>query len=86
LGKRSPAYDGWKRLYTAGPLPFMSMDFVIKLIDNNVRASSSGSVRYFPLLECTSSVCSSLSHLNLSSIFFSFYLNAFSPPNVQKRT
>ncbi|XP_062158569.1 protein argonaute 5-like isoform X2 [Alnus glutinosa] len=45
LGKRSPAYDGWKRLYTAGPLPFMSMDFVIKLIDNNVRASSSGSVR-----------------------------------------
>ncbi|XP_059455090.1 protein argonaute 1-like [Corylus avellana] len=46
LGSRSPAYDGWSNLYTAGPLPFKSMDFVIKLIENDDhRASSSCSVR-----------------------------------------
>ncbi|GFP93558.1 histidine kinase 5 [Phtheirospermum japonicum] len=33
LGKRLPAYDGRKSLYTAGPLPFVSKEFRITLID-----------------------------------------------------
>lgn len=33
LGKRLPAYDGRKSLYTAGPLPFVSKEFKITLID-----------------------------------------------------
>ncbi|CAI9766500.1 unnamed protein product [Fraxinus pennsylvanica] len=33
LGKRLPAYDGRKSLYTAGPLPFVSKEFKIVLID-----------------------------------------------------
>uniref|UniRef100_A0A5B6ZDV3 Protein argonaute N-terminal domain-containing protein n=1 Tax=Davidia involucrata TaxID=16924 RepID=A0A5B6ZDV3_DAVIN len=35
LGKRWPAYDGRKSIYTAGPLPFSSKEFVVKLVDNN---------------------------------------------------
>nr|QDM36924.1 argonaute 1b [Nicotiana benthamiana] len=34
LGKRLPAYDGRKSLYTAGPLPFVQKDFKITLIDD----------------------------------------------------
>lgn len=33
LGKRLPAYDGRKSLYTAGELPFAWKEFTIKLID-----------------------------------------------------
>ncbi|KAI9073161.1 hypothetical protein K1719_044867 [Acacia pycnantha] len=33
LGMRLPAYDGRKSLYTAGPLPFVSNEFRITLID-----------------------------------------------------
>ncbi|XP_073136369.1 protein argonaute 1B-like [Henckelia pumila] len=33
LGRRLPAYDGRKSLYTAGPLPFVSREFRINLID-----------------------------------------------------
>ncbi|KAH7842876.1 hypothetical protein Vadar_010056 [Vaccinium darrowii] len=33
LGKRLPAYDGRKSLYTAGELPFVRKDFNIKLVD-----------------------------------------------------
>ncbi|XP_051123285.1 protein argonaute 1 [Andrographis paniculata] len=33
LGKRLPAYDGRKSLYTAGPLPFTSKEFKITLSD-----------------------------------------------------
>ncbi|CAI9780436.1 unnamed protein product [Fraxinus pennsylvanica] len=33
LGRRLPAYDGRKSLYTAGPLPFVSKEFIIMLID-----------------------------------------------------
>ncbi|GAV70787.1 PAZ domain-containing protein/Piwi domain-containing protein/DUF1785 domain-containing protein/Gly-rich_Ago1 domain-containing protein [Cephalotus follicularis] len=33
LGKRLPAYDGRKSLYTAGPLPFISKEFKITLVD-----------------------------------------------------
>ncbi|KAL7138768.1 hypothetical protein ABFS83_09G005000 [Erythranthe nasuta] len=33
LGKRLPAYDGRKSLYTAGPLPFVAKEFKITLTD-----------------------------------------------------
>ena len=33
LGKRLPAYDGRKSLYTAGELPFARKEFNIKLVD-----------------------------------------------------
>lgn len=33
LGRRLPAYDGRKSLYTAGPLPFASKEFKITLMD-----------------------------------------------------
>ncbi|GFS34116.1 Stabilizer of iron transporter SufD / Polynucleotidyl transferase [Actinidia rufa] len=42
LGKRLPAYDGRKSLYTAGPLPFISKEFKITLIDED---DGSGSAR-----------------------------------------
>ncbi|KAL8166531.1 hypothetical protein V2J09_008030 [Rumex salicifolius] len=35
LGRRLPAYDGRKSLYTAGPLPFVSKEFKITLIDED---------------------------------------------------
>ncbi|KAB1212130.1 Protein argonaute 1 [Morella rubra] len=35
LGKRLPAYDGRKSLYTAGPLPFLTKEFRIPLIDED---------------------------------------------------
>ncbi|XP_047315184.1 protein argonaute 1-like isoform X2 [Impatiens glandulifera] len=35
LGKRLPAYDGRKSLYTAGPLPFIHKDFKITLLDED---------------------------------------------------
>ncbi|KMT03709.1 hypothetical protein BVRB_8g188600 [Beta vulgaris subsp. vulgaris] len=35
LGRRLPAYDGRKSLYTAGPLPFTIKDFKITLIDED---------------------------------------------------
>nr|GMD22736.1 protein argonaute 5 [Ipomoea batatas] len=40
LGNRMLAYDGGKSVYTAGELPFKSMDFVVKLADDK------GSSRY----------------------------------------
>ncbi|KAJ7947911.1 Argonaute family protein [Quillaja saponaria] len=45
LGNRFPAYDGRKNLYTAGPLPFTSKEFVVKIANKDEQASSSGSVR-----------------------------------------
>ncbi|KAJ9178015.1 hypothetical protein P3X46_009935 [Hevea brasiliensis] len=45
LGNRRPAYDGRKNLYTAGPLPFESKEFVVKLVEENNGAGSSGSTR-----------------------------------------
>lgn len=41
LNKRIPAYDGRKSLFTAGPLPFESKEFVVKLLDSEERGSSS---------------------------------------------
>lgn len=35
LGKRLPAYDGRKSLYTAGPLPFVTKEFKITLVDED---------------------------------------------------
>ncbi|GJY70357.1 argonaute 1-like protein [Tanacetum coccineum] len=35
LGKRLPAYDGRKSLHTAGPLPFVSKEFKITLLDED---------------------------------------------------
>ena len=43
LGKRLPAYDGRKSLYTAGPLPFISKEFKIVLTDED---DGSGTARY----------------------------------------
>lgn len=43
LGKRLPAYDGRKSLYTAGPLPFISKEFRITLLDED---DGSGGPRY----------------------------------------
>lgn len=44
LGKRLPAYDGRKSLYTAGPLPFASKEFKITLVDEE---DGPGSARFF---------------------------------------
>ncbi|KAH9700130.1 protein argonaute 5 [Citrus sinensis] len=41
LGERMPAYDGMKSIYTAGPLPFESKEFIITLPDSDPRPSSS---------------------------------------------
>ncbi|XP_015577594.1 protein argonaute 5 isoform X2 [Ricinus communis] len=41
LGNRRAAYDGRKSLYTAGPLPFESKEFVVKLVESNKNAGSS---------------------------------------------
>ncbi|XP_048324124.2 protein argonaute 5-like [Ziziphus jujuba] len=42
LGRKKPAYDGGKSIYTAGPLPFSSKEFVVRLPDD---ASSSAQRR-----------------------------------------
>lgn len=44
LGRRLPAYDGRKSLYTAGPLPFTLKEFKITLIDED---DGSGAPRYY---------------------------------------
>ncbi|CAN6692256.1 unnamed protein product [Malus baccata var. baccata] len=41
LGKRTPAYDGMKSIYTAGPLPFASKEFVVRLAEKEGREGSS---------------------------------------------
>ncbi|KAK3019755.1 hypothetical protein RJ639_004201, partial [Escallonia herrerae] len=40
LGNRHLAYDGKKSAYTAGPLPFISKEFVVKLVDNESSAKA----------------------------------------------
>ncbi|KAH0918481.1 hypothetical protein HID58_026141 [Brassica napus] len=40
MAKKIPAYDGRKSLYTAGPLPFESKEFVVDLNDKKPAASS----------------------------------------------
>ncbi|OVA01133.1 Argonaute/Dicer protein [Macleaya cordata] len=47
LGGRSPAYDGRKSLYTAGPLPFTSKEFSINLVnDDDATGSPRGEKQY----------------------------------------
>ncbi|KAB2614892.1 protein argonaute 5-like [Pyrus ussuriensis x Pyrus communis] len=43
LGNRIPAYDGMKSIYTAGPLPFASKEFVVKLAEREGSAVAAGS-------------------------------------------
>ncbi|XP_056165582.1 protein argonaute 1-like [Syzygium oleosum] len=45
LGRRRPAYDGRKSLYTAGPLPFNNKVFPVKLVENDEAAGSSSQSR-----------------------------------------
>lgn len=40
MAKKIPAYDGRKSLYTAGPLPFESKEFVVDLNGKKPTASS----------------------------------------------
>lgn len=40
LAKKIPAYDGRKSLYTAGPLPFETKEFIVDLNDKKSAASS----------------------------------------------
>lgn len=47
MGKRMPAYDGMKSIYTAGPLPFTSKEFVVKLEQEG--QASSASRRYIQI-------------------------------------
>ncbi|XP_052183641.1 protein argonaute 1 [Diospyros lotus] len=50
LGKRLPAYDGRKSLYTAGPLPFVSKEFKIALIDEDDGSGSARREREFKVV------------------------------------
>ncbi|KAK6921362.1 Protein argonaute, Mid domain [Dillenia turbinata] len=50
LGKRLPAYDGRKSLYTAGPLPFQSKEFKISLIDEEDGSGNSRREREFKVV------------------------------------
>ncbi|KAF5730258.1 protein argonaute 1 [Tripterygium wilfordii] len=47
LGSRLPAYDGRKSLYTAGPLPFISNEFRVPLIDDDEGAGGQRREREF---------------------------------------
>ncbi|VVA93223.1 unnamed protein product [Arabis nemorensis] len=50
LAQKIPAYDGRKSLYTAGPLPFESKEFVVDLKDKKVDGSSSRKERQFKVV------------------------------------
>ncbi|XP_075515974.1 protein argonaute 1B-like [Primulina tabacum] len=50
LGKRLPAYDGRKSLYTAGPLPFTSKEFKITLADEGDGPGSARRERLFTVV------------------------------------
>lgn len=55
LGDRLPAYDGRKSLYTAGPLPFVSKEFKITLIDEEEAGQGAGGARWVEThLTCSS--------------------------------
>ncbi|KAJ4977626.1 hypothetical protein NE237_008406 [Protea cynaroides] len=49
LGKYKPVYDGKKSIYTAGPLPFESKDFVVKLGDKDEKTGSTRRIREFKI-------------------------------------
>ncbi|XP_022866443.1 protein argonaute MEL1-like [Olea europaea var. sylvestris] len=48
LSKRMLAYDGRKIAYSAAPLPFTSMDFVVKLIDKDGSSYKAAKRSFFP--------------------------------------
>ncbi|XP_031104991.1 protein argonaute 1 [Ipomoea triloba] len=50
LGRRLPAYDGRKSLYTAGPLPFVSKEFKITLIDEEDRSGGARREKEFKVV------------------------------------
>ncbi|CAA3003315.1 argonaute 1 [Olea europaea subsp. europaea] len=50
LGQRLPAYDGRKSLYTAGPLPFVSKEFKIILVDEEDGPTSARRQREFKVV------------------------------------
>ncbi|CAF2218688.1 hypothetical protein YC2023_093892 [Brassica napus] len=50
LGRRLPAYDGRKSLYTAGPLPFVSKEFRILLHDEEEGAGGQRREREFKVV------------------------------------
>ncbi|KAG6545178.1 hypothetical protein Mapa_013290 [Marchantia paleacea] len=50
LGRRLPAYDGRKSLYTAGPLPFQSKEFQINLLDEEDGSSTPRRERSFKVV------------------------------------
>ncbi|XP_019175527.1 PREDICTED: protein argonaute 1 [Ipomoea nil] len=50
LGKRLPAYDGRKSLYTAGPLPFVSKEFRITLIDDEDKSGGARREKEFKVV------------------------------------
>uniref|UniRef100_A0A1J3GSR5 Protein argonaute 1 n=1 Tax=Noccaea caerulescens TaxID=107243 RepID=A0A1J3GSR5_NOCCA len=50
LGRRLPAYDGRKSLYTAGPLPFISKEFRITLLDEEEGAGGQRREREFKVV------------------------------------
>ncbi|KAL9247582.1 hypothetical protein vseg_021000 [Gypsophila vaccaria] len=62
MGKRVPAYDGMKSVYTAGPLPFTSKDFVVELPKERRGGSSSETRKFEVSVKLAAQV--DLSHLN----------------------
>lgn len=50
LGRRLPAYDGRKSLYTAGPLPFVTKEFKIILIDEDDGSGNARREREFKVV------------------------------------
>ncbi|XP_022767080.1 protein argonaute 1-like isoform X3 [Durio zibethinus] len=63
LGKRLPAYDGCKSLYTAGPLPFVSKEFKITLIDDDDGSGMQREREFRVVIKLAA--CSDLHHLGL---------------------
>lgn len=50
LGKRLPAYDGRKSLYTAGALPFQAKEFKITLVDEDDGTGGQRLLFIFPFI------------------------------------
>ncbi|KAK9690038.1 hypothetical protein RND81_09G100100 [Saponaria officinalis] len=61
LGKQIPAYDGMKSVYTAGPLPFTSKDFIVELPNERRRGPDSESRKFEVSVKLAAQV--DLSHL-----------------------
>ncbi|PKI71742.1 hypothetical protein CRG98_007875 [Punica granatum] len=68
LGKRLPAYDGRKSLYTAGPLPFLSSDFRITLIDEDEGGNQRREREFKVVIKLAARA--DLHHLDMSSTAF----------------